>query len=454
MLYSHYILRDGVTRLRNLTRQLKEGSDVEQYKSKVSAIMIDIIFALEENGFCMKYPMNYINARQTTLSTLRQVRSLEEAEVIKTTMEEFIENTFQENNNLISDSKDIYDYRDTVYQLITSTSNSITQDNIAKLASCISANRKLNLLDPRCATGDLLNKFRGALEIEADTYGIDEGQGNAVAARKILTRVALGSLAGSRISNDTFDVMISELPITWKVNAIGLTTFSKKEKSFIHNTMKYVRPDGVVILILPYFRLYKDMCLAISKALDNIQIRRITAPSYNDKGLIAEIGTKSSKKLPDEDSFRAMRRLYDPNNLVDLVSTNIDTIKLPNDFIKVEFFRGSVLDMDEMAHIINNSGAVDEFFEKQKVQKISDNQKNPLLPFNIGQIGLVLTSGCLDGIVHEDENHCHLIKGRVSKKSDVDKDVNDEGHMERNETISNRVEINIFMPNGEYKTLA
>ena len=97
---------------------------------------------------------------------------------------------------------------------------------------------------------------------------------------------------------------------------------------------------------------------------------------------------------------------------------------------------------------------MDNFWKNQSIEKLSEAAKQPLLPFNIGQLGLVLTSGCLDGIIDEGDGHCHLIKGKVSKKSDIERNYNDNSEVEVQETISNRVEINVVLPNGEFKTLA
>jgi hypothetical protein len=96
---------------------------------------------------------------------------------------------------------------------------------------------------------------------------------------------------------------------------------------------------------------------------------------------------------------------------------------------------------------------MNKVWDSQKAEKLEENIKNPLLPFNIGQIGLVLTSGCLDGLVNEADGGCHLIKGRVSKKTQKTEFRNNHT-IEVTETTVNRVEINVLLPNGEFKTLA
>jgi hypothetical protein len=93
------------------------------------------------------------------------------------------------------------------------------------------------------------------------------------------------------------------------------------------------------------------------------------------------------------------------------------------------------------------------FWNDQKIQTAEENAKNPLLPFNTGQLGLVLTSGCLDGIIDEGNGYSHIVKGRVVKKTEKEND-NIGEDIELTETTSNRVEINVIMPDGTHKILA
>ena len=71
----------------------------------------------------------------------------------------------------------------------------------------------------------------------------------------------------------------------------------------------------------------------------------------------------------------------------------------------------------------------------------------------MGQIGLVLTSGCLDGVVEEYEGQYHAIKGMVTKVRDFNnsREDNDETSIE---TISNKVQINLLTPDGQFIELA
>ena len=105
-------------------------------------------------------------------------------------------------------------------------------------------------------------------------------------------------------------------------------------------------------------------------------------------------------------------------------------------------------------NFIDNLIAPLNFWKEQNIDDLNQ-EKHPLLPFNVGQIGLVLTSGFLDGVVDEGNGFYHAVKGRVVRKIDSDNEIRAESNsIEVNETTTNRVEINAFLPDGTYKKLA
>ena len=98
-------------------------------------------------------------------------------------------------------------------------------------------------------------------------------------------------------------------------------------------------------------------------------------------------------------------------------------------------------------NIINN-------FLNNQTQPLVIKDQSPLLPFNIGQVGLVLTSGCLDGIVEEVDGIYHVIKGMTTKLSETKTEVSeDNNQVKSTETISNQVKINVFTADGKFISL-
>ena len=86
------------------------------------------------------------------------------------------------------------------------------------------------------------------------------------------------------------------------------------------------------------------------------------------------------------------------------------------------------------------SKSLDALFEKSALDSM---EKRPLLPLNVGQVGLIGGSGLINGYV--DCDRPHVIKGRIVKE--IKRSENElEGTV--TETRVNRMVFNILTPDG------
>lgn len=449
MLISQHYLSDGATRMRSIERQLRGNADIDSMKSRLYAIGNEMVMAAEEI-YATTADQDYNGIKMDLINLMMGVQQAEDIESLRGMVSRILEEQFPEDRPY--HQMVLNDFRRSVMQAVTQYAP-ISPINMEMVSRVIDApGRSLNIIDPRCRDGQNAEFFRKLLP-ESTLYGVEMEAHMSRLAKTRMDRVATGSLNGSRITNDAFDIMLIEAPISWNL-VTAMSTSVKQEKVILQNTIKYVRPQGVVVFIIPYYRMYKDMCVMISKLLDNVQVRKLAGPDFDNRGLIAIVGQKSSNKEPDQDTYRMLRQLHGIEDIPSIVEQQFEKITLPQRTLAIDTFRGSILDADEMKTLVENSGCYGSFWDRQSVEKLSENVKQPLLPFNIGQIGLVLTSGCLDGIVDEGDGHYHVIKGRVSKKTVTQNDILDPNNLEVNETISNRVEINVMLPNGEFKVLA
>jgi hypothetical protein len=81
--------------------------------------------------------------------------------------------------------------------------------------------------------------------------------------------------------------------------------------------------------------------------------------------------------------------------------------------------------------------------------------KRPLLPLNIGQVGLIGGSGYINGLIECDTPH--VIKGRIVKERITDETENRNSEDEListtvRETIANKMIFNVLTPRG-FKSL-
>lgn len=444
MLFCKYILKDRVLKLEKLNKQIKpEQEDVEIEIQRTFANLYDIRLGLEECICASQKPRLYIfmlNSLKELNRQLIEIRTAPELkEIIHGILDLFVDFEYQEVDSLN------YSYQ--------SLSNIKTLDTwpLDPLKEHINKNnREVTLFESDCGSGDCFNFLRSPNLL---SYGTEKSSDISI-AKEFATKVVRGELKGSRIANDAFDYMIAKCSIAFTLaDNMRINSVAKQEKDYLMNVNKYLRPGGVILIAIPYYRMYKDMAEMIAKNYHGVKVYKSTGAYWQEKKYIYIYAQKNTVKGFDNEAYEALRKAYNPELLEEFNENIVLNYNLPAKTKTIETFRGSVLDMEELHYLVNNSGALDEMINNQHVEKIGESSTRPLLPFNIGQIGLVLTSGCLDGIIDEGDGHYHLVKGQVSKKSDVESSVSD-GIIDETEIISNRVEINILLPNGEFKTLA
>lgn len=255
-----------------------------------------------------------------------------------------------------------------------------------------------------------------------------------------------------KISNNAFDILVSIINterLKENIIADSKSISINHIKNKIQSEIKYIHDEGYYIVCMPYFRLYREIALTFSRYFSDIKIIR---SEVNDQYIYMVCKKKKDKECNVE-LFNKLRKLYSIENIEEYINNQSkELFTLPVIEYEITTFRGTAFDYDRMKGIVDTSGCKDDFWNNQLVHKNVINAR-PLLPFNVGQLGLVLTSGCLDGIIEEDDGSCHLIKGRVTKKT-VSEVSQQDSNKVTEETISNRVNINIFTPEGDYIELA
>lgn len=447
MLLPMYTIKNAIVRAEVMDKNIKNKiDDLVQEKSKLFGIIYDLKLACVELGY--GYDDSFQDYVYFLEDRIENIENAESAEDIKSILSRII---FRFKN--LDTDKEISTYSLNSYYRDYNDKAYISHQFLQTVVGAIKSDRRYNVFDPRCKQGDTLKQFKD--DKNSVRYGLEENNSYAENAKEYADKIIKGTIKGSRIKNEAFDVLIDNCPISpfFEDNLLNGSVI-RMERQYIQNTLKYARPGGVIVITMPHYRLYKDICTILARMLDNVVVVQGIGDLNNYTHQVYIVGTKSKTKEVNEETYNELRSAgINYNKTKTLFNVNIPDFIIRDKYIEIDMFKGSVLDMDELFNIVNTSGCIDAFFDKQNVDKIHENTKQPLLPFNVGQIGLVLTSGCLDGVIDEGDGHCHLVKGRVSKKSDVKRDVSN-GVVEETEVVSNRVEINVMLPNGDFKTLA
>ncbi len=302
-------------------------------------------------------------------------------------------------------------------------------------------NESLNMFFPNCQNGNNVKNFATSND---KTYGQTDRY--TMCAKEILDRVAKGVLKGSIITNNYFDVLflVSRVGYRESVDHLGVVK-EPNERIEIKNVIKYLRPDGLFLITIPYTRLLPSLAMYLSKNLSNVQVVKVPDDELKR---VTIIGTKNKDNSVSNKEIYQMLKLFDYNQAIDMTELESGMYNLPTEELVLEMFRGSELDCGDVLEACQDN-MLNSFIDSQMDPLVVKDQA-PLLPFNIGQIGLVLTSGCLDGVIEEMEGINHIIKGMTTKVISTNREDLEDNKVKCTETINNQVKINIFTADGKF----
>ena len=445
MLYSAEQLSKELSSLDSYLKRIEAtpiAFEVEKTKERIfntldkaSFYLKDLLLTIESNDFLNK--LNAINgAMRLMRANINDSKTIDDLIQIKdymTLLDLRILNQMAVYN--FNDSASNYWYNgDGIYE--------IDQEILTKLRLLMNSS-SLNSFFIECKRGFNADVF--GLETD-NTYGITSNRYDRNIAKTKMTRVIPGELKGSLITNGYFDVVFT-VPYIGYVSRYDYLNklVDPYEKVEIRNSIKYLRQGGVFCTILPITRIDNSLALWLSKMLsDNTQF--VTLNDELERVLI--IGQKTPTKEKKEDLYQKLKSIDYDKDTINIDDIPLSFFKIPTEELVLEYFRGSQLTKDDVIEACNTN-SINSFLNNQ-TQPLVVKDQSPLLPFNIGQVGLVLTSGCLDGVIEEMEGINHVIKGMTTKVITTNREDLDDNKMRCTETINNQVKINIFTADGKY----
>ena len=272
---------------------------------------------------------------------------------------------------------------------------------------------QVNILDPCCGEGLALKAL--AENENADTYGIELDESRGHAAQKNLDRVGLGSFFGSSVPPGRFHALLLNPPYLSCPDKNGSR---RMERAFLADTLPLLMKGGLLIYIIPYHRANESVCRILSSYYKNLSVYRFRDSEFKKYKQIVFFGIRTERRTAG---------LY----------------TLPEKETEILHFRGSVFDVEALAEQLKSSDSLDILFESSQLE---NRTRNPLLPLNLSQIGLVGASGLMNGLV--DCEHPHVIKGRiVREKKQKNIPTDREGVTQISEVESNKIIFNILTGN-------
>src|SRR5687768_2506977 len=123
-----------------------------------------------------------------------------------------------------------------------------------------------SMLDPCAGTGSAFRTLSdGAL---VRLYGIELGAYRAEEARKLLDEVIQGSAFDTHASVESFSLLYLNPPYDFE---IGEGKNQRMERLFLEHLGRWIRPGGVLVMVVPYDRIY--------------ECRTVLTPLFRDKAI-------------------------------------------------------------------------------------------------------------------------------------------------------------------------
>ncbi len=306
--------------------------------------------------------------------------------------------------------------------------------------------RKVAILDPCCGEGLAVKHLLSGCHVE--TYGIELDKKRAEEAKLSLDHVLACGYEEARISNNVFSILWLNPPYDFETMGDNVEKLTeRKEKTFLLNTIKYLKVGGILIYIIPQSRLDKSIAKTLSSKFENIQVYRFVDGEYEGYKQIVVLGRKKRNTEPDETEYLNLAQV--PSFTLDEIPVMAgDVYEVPHGD-SIPLFRSSVIGLEDLEQEVRNSTIwrrLNEMFSRKNAKL-----KRPPLPLHSGHLGLLLASGCLDGLVGEGDER-HIVRGKVAKVVHTYQEMKDKV-TEEHQVESYQVTIKILTREGDIITL-
>ncbi len=266
---------------------------------------------------------------------------------------------------------------------------------------------QVNLFDPCCGCGEALHTLGHGENCK--TYGTEIDTARAEQAQEVLDRVGFGNYFQSRISRDCFHLMLLNPPYLSVYTENGST--ARHEKRFLAESFDRLAEGGVLIYIIPYYRLTGDIARILCDHFSDLSVYRFSGKEFERFRQIAVLGVRQKRRSGEELVQRLMQCTLTPETIPELRELPSGRYSLPGKELEVPIFKGAQFNVGELqAELARNKPFAGLLRDTETKQ-----ERRPLLPLKVDQIGLIGAAGEMNGYIGGE--FPHVLKGRVVKST-------------------------------------
>ena len=284
-------------------------------------------------------------------------------------------------------------------------------------------------------------------------YGIELDTYRAEQATQRIPNIVQGNTLEVQCPVESFALLYLNPPYDW---TLGPTYSRRTEHAFLSQTYRWLKPDGVLIFVIPGDRLAESSQI-LSTHFRDARVYRLEAPECVRYKQVVVFGTRRSRRekerLTDSDITRA--RLYyanlsrNPSQIPALPSLPSASYNVPASGPVQMVNRG--LPLDEIEDLLPKSTAYRQAGRILFAEPVSATGR-PLTPLHAGHVGLLACSGLLNGIFGSGDQR-HIAFWQAVKLVDKTEEEDEKGviTVREKERFSN--ELTVVYGTGEVAML-
>ncbi|HEY6346425.1 MAG TPA: DUF6094 domain-containing protein [Bryobacteraceae bacterium] len=257
-----------------------------------------------------------------------------------------------------------------------------------------------SVLDPCAGTGEALCLLTEGATVRR--YGIELDAYRAAEARKILDEVIQGSAFDAHAPVDSFSLVYLNAPYDFE---IGEGRNQRMERLFLEHVGRWVRPGGVLLMVVPYNRVHECGTVLTPQFKDKAIYRLMDADAVAYKQAVV-FGIRRTRqereRLTDSAVNQAHLKLNSLTRSYEQIPPLPDAPDRcfaipPSPPAKLEY-RG--LPLDEIEELLANSPAWRQAKRVTHAPK-AEFAGRPLTSLHQGHVALLCTSGMMNGCFGE-----------------------------------------------------
>ena len=215
---------------------------------------------------------------------------------------------------------------------------------------------------------------------------------------------------------------------------------SRSEKLFLVESMKHMAIGGLIIYIIPFYRITADVSRILCDNFTDLSVYKFMGKEFERFRQVVVFGIRQKKCNGSQQADAFLDSVASASMIPELSELPDGRYALPAEPLSVHLFKGAVFNELELQRQLKASSSFTRLMERSE---LDSREKRPLLPLNVGQIGLIAGSGMINGLAECESPH--IIKGRIVKQ--VQRSVDEESST-MTETRTNKMIFNILTPFG------